>query len=144
MKNPQLAAQKWAQNFAAAGPAVQAGVQAVTEAPTLKAAARQDAYVRGVQAAANSGKWAAGLRKVSLQSWQQSMLTKGVQNMNSGAQAGKSKMQAHLAAFIPHMEMIRAQLDSMPTDTTAQQAAKVAAVIEHAKAFAAAKASGGM
>ena len=83
MKNPADIARKWSRNLAASTDAMRQGVMAVTVNPAEKAIARQDAYIQGVQRAVATGSYARGLRKVTLQSWQDSMVKKGLEPFNS-------------------------------------------------------------
>src|SRR5262245_8881333 len=97
--DPAAGAQKWANRLGAATDAVQKGVQAVQTSPTATAAQHQDAYVAGVQRAAQTGKWARGLNRVNLQQWQQATLQKGIPRIASGAQAAVPKMTAFNQQF---------------------------------------------
>src|ERR1041384_2217988 len=74
--------QKWAAHGAASENTVRAGVQAVQESPTAKAAARVDAWIAGVQRSRD--KFVQNLQAVSLQDWKNAMLGKGINNMTAG------------------------------------------------------------
>lgn len=103
MKNltPQQIADKWAANMGGSVEAMKAGINAVTEAPTMKAAAAVDRQVAGVVAAAASGKTQRALQAVSLESWKQAILTKGIGRVATGAAAAKNKMAAFMNEFLP-------------------------------------------
>ena len=109
-KNPQQVAQKWAGNLGGATTAIQNGVNAVTVAPTQKAAAQAAAYVAGVQQAVNSGKWQAGLNGVSLQVWQTAMVTKGIPRIATGAQAAVNKFQTFMTSLLQYQQAGLSQL----------------------------------
>lgn len=135
MKNPQQVAQKWSRNLGAATESIRQGVQAVTSNPAEKAIARKEAYVQGVQRAAAEGKYERGLRKVTLQMWQEAMLTKGLNRVASGATAGQSKMVSFLEKFLPHQEALKQKLASMPRGDLQQNIARMIAAVEHNASF---------
>lgn len=135
MKNPATVAAKWSRNLGASGDSIRAGVQAVTTNPAERAIARKDAYVQGVQRAAAEGRYERGLRKVTLQMWQEAMLGKGLSRIASGAAAGQSKMAAFLEKWLPHEEALKQKLASMPRGDLQQNMARCMAAIEHNAAF---------
>lgn len=118
-------AAKWSRNVSAATQAYTQGVQAVQTSPMEQAAAHQDAYVAGVQAAAQSGKWAAGLRSVSLQQWKDKTAQLGAQRLASGAAAATPKMQAALQVILPAAQAISDQVKQMPNSTLEDRIARM-------------------
>lgn len=110
MKTPDQVAAKWQQNLTNSIPNIKQGVQNVTQSPTAAAAAQASAYSQGVQNAVNSGKWQAGLQRVSLQSWQQATINKGLARIADGAQAGKSKVQGVMQQLLPFVQSAVASL----------------------------------
>lgn len=113
-KNAADVAAKWATNLSASTQQIQKGVQAVQTSPTALAARNPDGYLQGVQAAVSSGKWQARLNNVSLASWQQSMIQKGIPRIQSGAAAGKGNMQSFMQSFLPYVYSAQASLASQP------------------------------
>lgn len=76
----------------AAGTYIKNGVNSVTVAPGQAAAAAQDRMLAGVTAAVQSGKWARAVSGVSLQTWQNAMINKGIPRIAQGtAQAVTTK-----------------------------------------------------
>lgn len=134
--DPAAATAKWKQNLSAAGPAMTAGVQAVTVSPTEQAAQAVDRQVAGVQAAAASGKTAARLRKVSLPQWQQAMIQKGVPRLASGAAAGASSYQNFATSFYPVMAAASDTARSMPKGSIEDSLNRVRVVIQAAQQWA--------
>jgi hypothetical protein len=114
MPNAQTVANSWAQGMSTAGEKIKAGVNAVTESPTAKAAARADAYMAGVQRAIASGKWQSALQAVTLQDWKTAMNDKGVTRIAAGAAAAKPKFQQFMTEFLPYLQQGVQQLSSMP------------------------------
>jgi len=108
------ATDRWASGMANSTEKIKAGVNAVTVAPTAKAALRLDAYLAGVQRAISSGKMADSLNRVTLQEWQRAMTEKGVNRVAGGAAAAKPKFQAFMNEFLPFLENARRELESMP------------------------------
>lgn len=109
--SPSQIADRWAAGLSAAGPKIQAGVQAVTVSPTAKAAQAVDRQVAGVQAAAASGKTAAALNAVSLPQWQQAFITKGLPRIASGATAAKPAFANFMTQFLP---AVQSAVNSLP------------------------------
>ena len=135
MKNPADVARKWAQRLGSASDSIRQGVNAVQTNPAERAAARQDAYIAGVQRAVSDGRYARGLRRVTLQSWQEAMLNKGLPRISSGATAAVPKMQAFLEKFLPHQEALKTKLASMPRGDLQQNIARMVMAVEHNSQF---------
>lgn len=116
--DPTTAAQKWANNLAAAANSgvVTAGINSVTVAPG-QAAARQKA-VWASNVAAAQDKWAANTAAVTLQAWQQDAINKGVPRIATGATAAEPKMQAFLTKLLP---VINNAKNNLPPRGTFQQ-----------------------
>lgn len=111
-RDPAFVAQKWAQNLGASTDSIKNGVMAVTTAPGEAAARNADGYVAGVQR--SKDKWASRVRSVSLGSWQDSTINKGLPRVATGAQQAQPKMQAFMQEFLPHVERVAQQVRAMP------------------------------
>jgi hypothetical protein len=135
MKNPQDVANKWSKNLGQAVDSIKAGVNAVQVSPMQLAAAQQDAYLSGIQNAVSSGKWQRGLGRVSLQSWQQSMLNKGLQRISSGAAAAVPKMAAFQSQWLPYMDQLQQKLTSMPRGSAEANRARMNAAFDWNRSF---------
>lgn len=90
--SPAELAAKWSQKYGASGEAYKAGVSKVTENPAQQAIAAQDRMVQGFNDAVTSGKWAAGLQKVTLASWKQAATEKGAPAIAAAARVGADKV----------------------------------------------------
>ena len=103
------AASKWAQNLGASTSRIQAGVQAVTVSPGQAAARQKQAYINGVNA--NAAKWAANVAAVSLTTWQNDVINKGIPRIASGASAAQPKFEAFMTRLLP---FINQQVAALP------------------------------
>lgn len=128
-------AQKWAKNLSASTSAIQAGVQAVTVNPAQLAAQAVNQYLAGVQAAVASGKFQRNLQKVTLQDWQNAMLTKGLNRIAAGASAAQPKMAAFMGKWLPYMQQLQSKLSSMPRGDLNQNIQRAVVAIQHNAAF---------
>ncbi len=135
MISPQDAAAKWASNLSNATNAIKLGVQGVTTNPAQKAAAAVDQWAQGVQRAVANGSFVRGLSRVSLQDWQNAMLSKGVPRIATGAVAAKQKMTDFMSQWLPFMEQGKAMLSSMPRGTLDQNIQRAVAIMQHNATF---------
>lgn len=135
MKNPSDVAAKWSRNLSAATQSISAGVLATTVNPAATAAARAPAYLAGVQNAVSSGKYARGLGRVTLQSWQDSMIKKGLPRIASGASTAVPKMEAFLGKWLPHQEALKSKLASMPRGDLQTNIQRAVTAITHNAGF---------
>ena len=135
MKNvsPAQAATNWSNGMANASAKMTAGVNAVTEAPSVKAIEAIPRMVQGIQAAAASGKIAAGLGRVTLQSWQQAMIQKGVNRVAAGATQAKPKVQNFFTQFLPFLQQGVAALP--PRGDTNQNIQRAVAMMQYNHGF---------
>lgn len=135
MKNPADVAAKWARNLSGATESIRQGVMNVTVNPAERALARQEAYLAGVQRALADGRYARGLRKVTLQSWQESMLKKGLNRVASGATEGTPKMRQFMEAWLPYEDGLKQQLQSRPRGSLQDNIARMVFAAEYNAAF---------
>lgn len=112
--------QRWADRGSQSGDAVRAGVNGVQESPMEKAANAQDRWVQGCQRAAQSGKFAANLRAVSLTDWKNAMIQKGIPNMQNGYANGRRKFERFMNEFLPYARQVSAEIRAMPRGTLQQ------------------------
>ena len=126
---------KWAEAGANSAAAVRAGVNAVTESPTAKAAQRVDAWVAGVQRAKD--RYVNRLNAVTLNDWKQSMLGKGITNMGTGYAdpLNQRKFLNFMRSFLPYVREGAARVKQMPKGTLQQAIDRAAAMIRHNAEF---------
>lgn len=107
-QSPDAIAAKWAQNLGSSTQRIQDGVQAVTVAPGMAAAAQKQVYLANVQASAD--KWATNTAKVTKEEWQAAMIDKGLQRIASGAAAAQPKFTTFMGRLLPYQENLRRTL----------------------------------
>jgi len=93
---------------------MRAGIARVTASPTAAAAAKQDKMKAKINAAIDSGKWAAGLRAVSLEEWKDKVTTKGLPRVAAGIDAAAPKVEKFYSQLLPHIDTVRGQVTKMP------------------------------
>ena len=93
------------------------GIDRVTESPTEKAASKQDKMLTNLTAAVSSGKWAAGLKRVSLDEWKRKARDVGVNRVAADIDAAKDKVVAFADALLPHIDRCKAAIATMPDVT---------------------------
>jgi len=90
------------------------GIERVTASPTAAAAAKQDKMKAKINAAIDSGKWAAGLKAVSLEEWKEKVTTKGLPRVASGIDAAAGKVEKFYTQLLPHIDSEVNKIKSMP------------------------------
>ncbi len=133
MPTPQQAANNWARGMANSTEKIRTGIQAVTESPTAKAAARADAYAQGVQRAVAERRYQDGLEAVTLEDWKRASLEKGVNRIAGGAEASKPKFANFMTEFLPHVQAGVAQLPER--GTTEQNIDRAVQMMRHNAKF---------
>lgn len=93
---------------------IQSGINKVTEAPTAKAAKKQDKMLAGVQAAVQSGKWAARLNSVSLEEWKKKAIEKGLGRIASGIDGAHDKVVSFASQLLPYEAALQDKISKMP------------------------------
>ena len=129
--NPSQFASKWSQNSQAAGEYIKQGVERVTEAPGKKAAAQVAKMRQNLNAALDSGKWAARVGGVTVDEWRNKMLTKGLARHAQGVQEAQPKMEAFGAKLLPHIAAGQLKIEKMPDLTLQDSKNRAVAWIDH-------------
>jgi len=111
---PDEFVEKHARRLKGATEDIRRGVERVTESPTIKAAAKQEKMKMNLNAALDSGKWAAGLKRVSLEEWKGKMIDKGIGRIAAGIDAAAPKVRSFAAELLPHIDTLQGQIKTMP------------------------------
>ncbi len=106
---PEQFAARWETGMRGSGARIEQGVNGVTEAPGAKAAAQADLWLAKVTASRD--KWAKNVAAVSLGSWKESMIKKGIPALQNAVGLAKPKVQAMASKLIP---AINAAVDTLP------------------------------
>ena len=96
---------------------IRKGVERVTESPMEKAVAQKEKMRQNVNAALDSGKWEAGLARVSLSEWKAKFLAKGITNIASGVDASAAKIEAFASQLLSYESTLQSKIDAMPSMT---------------------------
>ena len=109
--------EKHARRLKAAVEDVRKGIDRVTENPAEKAVAKQDKMLTNLTASIQSGKWAAGLKRVTLEEWKRKARDIGVNRIAAGIDGAKDKVIAFAEELLPHIDRQKAKVDAMPDVT---------------------------
>jgi hypothetical protein len=131
----QQVSAKWQRNTSAATESYKQGVMSVTEAPSEVAIRNKQRYLDGVMRAYNEGRYEAGLRNITLQSWQQSAITKGVPRISVGVTTAAPKVTAFMERWIPYEQELSRRVKAMPKGSIVDSQARAAFAIEYNSQF---------
>lgn len=90
------------------------GVQRVTRAPGVAAAAKADKMRANLIEALDSGKWARRVASVSVEDWKDAMINKGVNRVAAGIDAAQGKTRAFAEQLLSHQSGLMAEVEQMP------------------------------
>lgn len=115
---------KWGTNLQNSQSYITNGVNRVTVAPGQQAAAAADRMLAGVTNAVTSGKWAAAVSAVSLQQWQQAMISKGIPRIPTGVNAAKNNKVSQITTLLQNVDAAVSSVQSLPKGGLAQGIAR--------------------
>lgn len=119
--------QKHAKNLKAATHEITAGVNAVTEAPGKKAAARKDVWVNRMTDTTVHDRWAKNVGKVTLEDWKKDMVEKGVGRISAGLDRSANKIADFGEKLLTFQKSAKGEFDKirpLTIDEAADKAAK--------------------
>lgn len=137
-RNPsaQAGTEAWSSGYANSGAKLEAGVNRVTESPTV-AAARQIGYYRQrVLAALDSGKTERALLNSPLSDWKSGMMAKTKAGLSSAAARGKGRYATFASSFYPAMAQASQAASQIDKSTMEGKLQRVATAIEAAQNWA--------
>jgi hypothetical protein len=111
---PQEFTAKHARNLKASVSDIQSGVQKVTQAPGVAAAAKKNKMLANLTARVQDGTWERRVAAVSVQDWQAAMLNKGVGRIATGIDAAADKVTAFASQLLPAVDAAKAKVANMP------------------------------
>lgn len=127
--------EKHARRLTAAVEDVRKGIDRVTVNPCELAAAKQEKMLANLMASVNEGRWAAGLKRISLDQWKDKAKNVGVGRIASGIGAAKDKVIAFAEQILPHIDRGKEQLKSMPDITLEDSISRMNSFIRHMATF---------
>lgn len=131
-KSPQDTADKWSKNLKGSTDEIRKGVNRVTEAPGVAAAAKVDKMKQRLVQSIDDGTWEERVSAVSLEEWKRKTLDKGIQRISAGVDAANGKVVDFHNQLADHQETIDRELDGMPDisleDGIARSAAQIRAM----------------
>ena len=110
---------------------VRKGIDRVTENPCEKAAMKQDKMLTNLTAAVSSGKWAAGLKRVSLEDWKKKARDIGVNRIAAGIDGAKTKVVAFAEQLLPHIDRGQEKIKGMPDVTLDDNINRMTTFVRH-------------
>lgn len=122
--NAQQWLDKWGRRLNAAGQDIQNGVQRVTTAPGVSAAAAQDRFLQGITQAVTSGVWARQVSKVSLSDWQNAMKNKAIPRIPQGVTAAQASKTGQITALLTAVDGAAAAANALPKGGLEQSIAR--------------------
>jgi len=122
---PEEFADKHASRLQGATEDIRRGVNRVTEAPGIKAAAQQDKMKARLVASIDSGKWAQRVKAVTLDDWKRKMINKGIPAIATGVVEARDKIVDFASQLLPAIEKAQGTLTNMPSVTLDQNIARM-------------------
>lgn len=107
-------AEKHARNLKNSVEDIRKGVERVTESPTAKAATKADKMVQNLTRSVQDGKWAKGLKRVTLDEWKSKTINKGLGRIAAGVDAAYDKQVQFATELLAHEEQLQAKVNKMP------------------------------
>jgi len=111
---PQEYADKHARRLKASVDDIRLGVSRVTESPTEKAATKADKMLQNLSEAVRSGKWARGLRRVTLEEWKKRTLEKGIGRIAQGIDSVREQQVDFATQLFAFENTLLGKIDVMP------------------------------
>jgi len=131
--------EKHARRLSAAVPDVQKGIDKVTVNPCEQAVAKQDKMLANLTLSITEGRWAAGLRRVTLDEWKKKARDIGAGRISAGIAAAKEKVISFAEQLLPHIDKGVADIKKMPDISLEDNINRCTTFIRHMAGFKRAK-----
>lgn len=135
LNNPNGAASNWSSRTGASQQRYKDGIQATTDNPMEKAAAKADTWFQRVQEAHANNRFANSLSGRNINDWKQPAMDKGATNYVTGATAGKAKYAAFAADYFPVLAQNVAAVKAMPNATKGDRQARMNAMFDKSSSY---------
>lgn len=129
--NPTDISEKWGRRTKNAVSDIQAAIGRVSESPMEKAASKQDKMLTNLQASVTSGKWARGLKAVSLEEWKTKTAKKVGERLPGGIDAAMDKRRQFDTYLVGQLNTVLPAIQKMPDLTMEDSLQRVRALMEH-------------
>jgi len=134
-KDASLVADKWARRLKGAVEDIRTGVEAVTENPAEKAAAKKSKWITRMTSKEVQDKWEARLRAVTLDDWKKAMLDKGLGRISAGVDEAQTDFESFMRDLLPHIDAGRSKIKTMPDVTLEDNIRRMETFIRHMATF---------
>lgn len=120
---PEEFASRWGTGLTGSIERMRTGVEAVTVAPGVSAAAKADKWHAAISRADTKAKWKARVGAVPLDVWQAAMINKGLNRIADGVENAAPKMEAFGTKLIAHQNRLLTEMDGL-ADITLEDSIK--------------------
>lgn len=120
---PEQFAERWGTGLTGSIERMRTGVEAVTVAPGVSAAAKADKWHAAISRQDTKDKWKARVGAVPLDVWQQAMINKGLNRIADGVENATPKMEVYGAKLIAHQNRLLSEMDQL-ADITLEDSIK--------------------
>jgi len=127
--------EKHARRLKASVEDIRRGIDRVTESPTEKAVAKQEKMLSNLTRAVNDGKWAAGLKRVTLDEWKRKARDIGVNRIAAGIDGAADKVRDFAEVLLPHIDRGQQKIASMADTTLDDNINRMTSFIRHMAEF---------
>lgn len=114
---PEEFAERWGRGLTGNIEKMRTGVENVTVAPGVSAAAKADKWHAAISAPSTKAKWKERVGAVPLEVWQQAMINKGLNRIADGVENAGPKMVDYGTKLIAHQNRLLVELDGLPDIT---------------------------
>lgn len=114
---PEQFAARWGTGLTGSIERMRTGVEAVTVAPGVSAAAKADKWHAAISRADTKAKWKQRVGAVPLEVWQTAMINKGLNRIADGVENAAPKMEAFGVKLIAHQNRLLGEMDTLPDIT---------------------------
>ena len=128
-------AEKQARNLKNSLPDIRAGIERVSTAPGVAAAAAQTRMKDNLNRAIDDGRWAAKVRGVSLEEWKSAALNKGVDRIAAGIDQAHDKQVQMAGRLLAAVDSSAAKSNAMPRGTIQDSIARMTTFVEDMHKF---------
>jgi hypothetical protein len=132
---PSEFAKLWESRLNAATDRIRVGVEKVSEAPGIKAAAQADKFRLKILEAIESGRWAGEVSRVTLADWKKAMLEKGIPRIRAGTAGAVPEMEEFGKELFTHIESGQREIEALPSVTLDDNIERMTRFIRHMSTF---------